>query len=188
MSNPISPKISDQDLVTYLQEESTAQEAFGILLDRYSAKLYVTIRRIVHTHEDADDVLQNTFIKVWKNIHTFRGDSRLYTWLYSIASNEALSHLRRERRDRKVPLKTDAYDLSETLSGDPFFNGSKAEALLAKAVEQLPDKQKLVFRMRYFDELPYNEISEITNTSVGALKASYHHAVKKLEKYLHLDD
>lgn len=187
MHRDINPNISDEALLALLQDSTTAEEAFAILLDRYSLKLYTVIRRIVITHEDADDVLQNTFIKVWKSIKNFRGEAKLFTWMYSIATNEALSHIRRERNMGKIPLETNEYDLSQTLSGDPFFDGDEAEAALYSAVNQLPEKQQNVFRMRYFDDLPYKDISEITGTSIGALKANFHHAIKKLQKYLHID-
>ncbi|MDO5035923.1 MAG: RNA polymerase sigma factor [Porphyromonas sp.] len=184
----IPQNVPDEELVELLQTEEYREEAFAFLMDRYSPKLYNVVRRIVHRHEDTDDVLQSTFIKVWKNINTFRGDSKLSTWMYTIATNEALSHIRRERRGRKVPLTTEEYDLSETLVSDPYFDGSKAEADFLAAIDQLPEKQKLTFEYRYFEELPYKEIAEITGTSEGALKANYHHAVKKLQNFLNISE
>lgn len=183
----IPPDIADEELLALLQSKETAEQAFAHLVQQQSPRLYAIIRRIVYRHEDADDVLQNTFIKVWKNIGSFRGDSKLSTWLYTIATNEALSHIRKEKRQRKLPLETDEYDLSALLKSDPYFNGDELVVELMEAIDKLPEKQKLTFELRYFEELPYNEISEITGTSVGALKANYHHATKKLHKYLGLD-
>lgn len=181
---PIPKNITDEDLLALLREKSRREEAFGFLMDRYAPQLYSVIRRIIYNHEDTDDVLQDVFIKVWKNIATFRGDSKLSTWLYSIATNEALTFVRREKKDRKVPLTTDEYDLSTTLESEPYFDGDELVRDLMVAIDKLPEKQRVTFMLRYFEELPYTEISEITGTSVGALKANYHHAVKKLEKYL----
>lgn len=184
----IPKDISDDKLVGLLLDDKSREEAFGLLVDKYSRQLYAVIRRIVYRHEDADDVLQNTFIKVWRYISTFKGDSKLSTWLYSIATNEALSHLRKEKRKQTLSLTTDEYDLSEMLTSDPYFDGDKAEADFMAAIDELPDKQKLTFELRYFQDLPYKEISEITGTSEGALKANYHHAVKKIKKTLGVED
>lgn len=183
----IPPHTPDEQLLELLQSSDTREPAFEFLMDKFAPQLYSVIRRIVHTHDDTDDVLQNTFVKVWQNLSSFRGDSKLSTWMYTIATNEALSHLRRERRSKKVPLTTDEYDLSEMLQSDPYFDGTAAEADFLAAIDQLPEKQRLTFEYRYFQELPYKEISEITGTSEGALKANYHHAVKKLQKFLNID-
>ena len=179
--------ISDERLLEKLKEGEQVEQAFGILVDRYAPRLYAVIRRILYRHEDADDVLQNTFIKIWQNIHTFRGHSKLSTWMYTIATNEALSHLRRERPDRKLPITTEEYDLTQLLQSDPYFDGDAAEAAFLAAVEELPEKQKLTFQLRYFEDLSYREISEITGTSEGALKANYHHATKKIKAALGVD-
>lgn len=184
----IPDNISDEKLVALILDENSSEEAFAHLVDLYSQQLYAVIRRIVYSHEDADDVLQNTFIKVWRYIHTFKGDSKLSTWLYSIATNEALSHLRKEKRKRTLSLSTDDYDLSEMLTSDPYFDGDKAEADFIAAIDQLPEKQKVTFELRYFQDLPYKEISEIIGTSEGALKANYHHAVKKIKKILGIEE
>lgn len=184
----IPTQISDEDLVTLLRSKKHKEVAFAFLVDRYSQLLYAVIRRIVYRHEDANDVLQNTFIKIWKNIDRFKQQSKLSTWMYSIATNEALSHLRKEKSDRKLPLQTDEYDLSEMLMSDPYFEGDEVEAKLIAAIDQLPEKQRQTFELRYFQELSYSEISDITGTSEGALKANYHHAQKKLKSFLGIDD
>lgn len=184
----IKPNTSDEELLSLLSHIEHKEQAFEYLVDRYSQQLYAVIRRIVHRHEDADDVLQNTFIKVWKNIESFKGKSKLSTWMYTIATNEALSHLRREKPSRKLPMTTEEYDLAQTLISDPHFDGDEVEAQFMAAIDQLPEKQKITFELRYFQDLPYKEISEITGTSEGALKANYHHAVKKLKAYLDLDE
>lgn len=184
----IPSNISDERLIELLHSKKEREAAYEFLVDKYSQQLYAVIRRIVYRHEDADDVLQNTFIKVWRNIGSFKGQSKLSTWMYTIATNEALSHLRREKSNRKLPLSTDEYDLSEMLTSDPYFDGDEAEAKFMASIEKLPEKQKLTFELRYFQDLPYKEISEITGTSEGALKANYHHAVKKLRAYLGIDD
>lgn len=180
----ISQKISDEELVLLLQEKETNEAAFALLIDRHSQKLYSVIRRILLSHQDTNDVLQATFIKVWQKIDTFEGKSKLSTWMYTIATNEALSFLRKKKRDRSVPLATNDYDLTDILVSDPYFDGTEAEAKFMAAIEELPEKQKLTFQLRYFEDLPYKEISEITGTSEGALKANYHHALKKLKNYL----
>lgn len=180
--------IADEELLKLLTTPETQEAAFSFLVDRYSPQLYAVIRRMVYRHEEADDVLQDTFVKVWRYIGTFKGESKLSTWLYSIATNEALSHLRKEKKMRRLPLTTEEYDLTQILMSDPYFDGDLAEAQLFKAIDQLPEKQKLAFELRYFQDLPYKEISEITGTSEGALKANYHHAVKKIKKELGIED
>lgn len=186
--NILLQDLSDEELLPYLTQPSTAEEAFGILVDRYSRPLYVVIRRIVFSHDNADDVLQNTLIKVWKNIAQFQGKSKLSTWMYSIATNEAISYIRQDNAARKFPITTDTYDLTQTLMSDPYFDGDEAEAELLCAIDKLPEKQKITFQMRYFEELSYSDIAEITGTSIGALKANYHHALNKLKQYLDVED
>ncbi|MDO4790459.1 MAG: RNA polymerase sigma factor [Porphyromonas sp.] len=183
-SNKISPKIPEEEFLSLLQKEETKEQAFSLLVKEYAPRLYAQIRRIVLFHEDADDVLQESLYKIWKNLNHFKGNSKLYTWMHAIATNEALSHLRSEKYERKVPLSTSEYDLAELIMSDPYFDGDKAEALLHAAVVTLPEKQKLVFQYRCFDDLSYNEISELTGTSVGALKADFHHAQKKVKQYI----
>ena len=154
-----------------------------MLMDAYQERLYRHVRRIVHTHADADDALQNTFIKVFRSIDKFRGQSKLYTWLYRIATNEAITVLQ-QRRKRQTADFDDETGLENRLTADPHFNGDEAQIILYQAIETLPDKQREVFRLRYFEEMPYAEMSDLLDTSVGALKASYHHAVKKVESYV----
>ncbi len=184
----INQNITDEELVPLLQDPLYAEKAFAILLERYSQQLYMAIRRILYDHELTNDTLQNTFIKAWKNINNFRGDSKLFTWLYAIATNEALTQVKKENTHKRIPVETVEYNIAETLMSDPFFDGNKAEADLYAAIDRLPEKQKNVFRMRYFDELSYKDISNITCISIGSLKASYHHAVQKLLKYLIPED
>lgn len=180
----ISPDIPDEELVELARQQETQEEAFRLIVDRYSPMLYAVIRRVLITHDDTNDALQNTLIKVWKNLGRFEGKSKLSTWMYTIALNEARSLLRRNRPERQLPMETDTYSLAETLTSDPYFDGDEAEIQLMEAIDKLPEKQRTTFELRYFEELPYAEISEITGTSVGALKANYHHATQKLYKYL----
>lgn len=142
------------------------------------------MRRLVISHDDADDVTQETFVKVWKNLNGFKAESQLFTWIYRIATNEALSFLRKKRNRFFLPLVNVENKLSRSLVDDNFFTGDEIQLKLQKAILKLPEKQRVVFNMKYYDELKYEEMSEITGTSVGALKASYHHAVKKIEDYL----
>lgn len=160
------------------------QRAFGFLLNKYSRKIYWHVRRIVLNHDDADDVVQNTFIKVWEKLDSFREDSHFYTWLYRIATNEALGFLQKKKSGLHVPLDLMQEQLSETLVSGEYFDGNKAALLLEQALLTLPEKQRIVFNLKYYEEMKYEEISEILQTSVGALKASYHHAVKKIEVIL----
>ncbi len=173
---------NEEDIIQHLQDPSKKREAFGKLVEHYSQTVYWQIRRIVISHDDADDVLQNTFIKAWRNIGTFRGDSKISTWLYKIAFNESLTYINNRRQT--IPIDTEAENLSEELMSDPYFDGDQAQALLQEAISALPDKQRLVFTLKYFQEMKYEEISEMLGTSVGALKATYHHAVKKVEHFL----
>ena len=143
---------------------------------------------MVVSHEDANDVLQNMLIKVWRNIDKFEGKSKLFTWLYRIATNESLTFIKKRKKHRATALQTDEMDLSAQLKADPYFDGDAIQLKLQEAIAILPARQKAVFLLRYYDELKYDEISEILDASVGALKASYHHAVKKVEKYLKKED
>lgn len=171
----------DHDILELLQQPAARQEAFRMLVDRYSKMLYWKIRAIVILHEDADDVLQNTFLKVWQRIDSFKGDARLSTWLFRIAVNEAIDCVRKHESERTVPYMS----LSDRLLADDYFDGSRAQALLLEAVALLPDVQRTVFSLRYFEEMSYRDISLATGTTEGALKASYHIAVKKITDYLH---
>ncbi|MDY2917415.1 MAG: sigma-70 family RNA polymerase sigma factor [Muribaculaceae bacterium] len=174
----------EQELVSRLRQPQTARSAFNEVIRRYSEPLYHQIRRMVQNHDDASDLLQNTFLKAWQNLEYFRGDARLSTWLYKIAVNESLSFLARERKRYAMSLDDQESALANMIEADSYFDGDAAAELLRKAVVTLPEKQRLVFNMKYYDEMKYEEISEILGTSVGALKASYHLAVKKIEKYI----
>lgn len=172
---------SDEQILELLGADHTYERGFRMLMTLYKERLYWHIRRIVLVHDDADDVLQNTFIKVYKGIAQFEGNSKLYTWLYRIATNEAISHLKSKARQTTSSLDDHANMLSNQLKADVWFDGDAAQIKLQEAIAQLPDKQKIVFNLRYYDEMPYEEMSGMLDTSVGALKASYHHAVKKIE-------
>ncbi len=174
-------------LVEKLREPDSREAAFRELVVRYQERLYWHIRRIVLTHDDTDDVLQETFIKVFRNIDGFKGDSKLYSWMYRIATNEALSFLKRNSKIQGVDDGEAQEHLVQRLTADPYFDGDQAEVELQKALAALPEKQRLVFNMKYFEEMKYDEMSEVLETSVGALKASYHLAVKKIRKYLKED-
>lgn len=175
---------SDKELITQFRTGSNPDYAFNQLVHKYQERLYWHIRKIVVRHEDADDVLQNTFIKVWKALPDFREESSLFTWLYRIATNEALNHLRQARHKYLLPLVNVENQLANSLESDSYFNGNELQAKLQKAILTLPEKQRIVFNMRYFDEMPYEQMAEILDTSEGALKASFHHAMKKIEKYI----
>lgn len=175
---------SDQQIIAELRDESTKQAAFRELVSQYKERLYWHIRKIVLCHEDTDDVLQNTFVKVWRNIDGFREESGLFTWLFRIATNESLTFLNQKKR--KSFTSNDDYSdyLIENLQTDPYFDGDDIQYRLQKAIARLPEKQRLVFNMRYYDDIKYQDMEQILGTSSGALKASYHHAVKKIEEYL----
>lgn len=160
------------------------EKAFNVLVQSYKERLYWHIRRFVCSHEDADDLLQDTFIKIWNSLESFREESRLFTWVYRIATNETLNFLRRKRIRGMLTMEPLENILWQKIDDDVFFNGNELQRELHKAVCKLPEKQRLVFNMRYFEDLGYNEISEILNTSVGSLKASYHHAYKKIRTEL----
>ena len=181
------PKHSEKELIELFKNGHNQDYVFNILVKDYQERLYWHIRKILINHEDTDDVLQNTFIKAWKGLSEFREDSNLFTWLYRIATNESLSFLRQKKRMGFIPWEGGEKKLSETLESDPYFNGDSIQIKLQKAVLELPEKQRLVFNMKYYEELKYEEIAKILETSVGALKASYHHAVKKIEKYMNKD-
>lgn len=160
------------------------KQAFDQLIDDYGTVVYQVIRRMVLSHDDAKDLTQDCFVKVWKGLADFRGESKVHTWVYRIATNTALNFLRKQKRVYHVPLDSVEYGLAAALDEDPLFDGDEAVKKLQIAIAGLPEKQKAVFILRYYDELPFQEISEMTGTSVGALKASYHHALKKIESAL----
>lgn len=173
--------IDESQLVKDLHNPSTAKKGFDLLVRTYGEPLYWHIRKLVGSHDDANDLLQNCFLKAWNNIHNFRGDAKLSTWLYKIAVNESINFLNKERNRRQLTAdREDDSFLINNIEADPYFDGDELQLELQKTITKLPEKQRLVFNMRYFDEMKYEEISEILGTSVGALKASYHHAVKKI--------
>lgn len=174
----------EEQFVQQLQHSNTKDSAFRELIAQNQSMLYYHIRSIVLYHEDADDVLQETFIKAYENIHRFKGNSKLSSWLFRIATNHALDFVKQKSKMQKVSLDDYNQQVLDQLETDPFFNGDEATLLLHKAIATLPEKQQLVFKMRYFQELDYQSISAILETSVGALKASYHHAMKKIELFL----
>ena len=176
--------IDDKLLVAQLKNADTQELAFRNLMSLYKKRLYWHIRKIVLSHEDADDVLQNTFIKVFKNIHKFNEQSKLYSWMYRIATNEAITFINKKASNQHVDISELQYKMVDELENDTDYTGDEIQLLLQKAIVTLPHKQQLVFNMKYFDELKYQEMSEILETSVGALKASYFHAVKKIEHFL----
>lgn len=176
--------ITEETLVKELQQKESQAKAFEVLVNTYKERLYWHIRRIVLNHDDADDVLQNTFIKVYRNIEGFKGDSKLYSWMYRIATNESLTFLKQKSKKLGVSDQELKNSMVENLQSDVYFEGNEIQLKLQQAMATLPDKQKLVFSMKYFQEMKYDEISEVLETSVGALKASYHLAVKKIEAYI----
>jgi len=174
----------EKEFIQQLLNPKTQNEAFQQLLRTYQKPLYNHIRNIVLNHDDTDDVLQNTFIKVFENLNKFKGESKLFSWMYRIATNEALSFLNQKARKSGISSETLQSKAIDNLQSDVYFDGNEIQIALHRAIATLPEKQQLVFKMKYFQELKYEEISEILGTSVGALKASYHHAVKKIESQL----
>lgn len=174
----------DKELISKFRNPESRNYAFDLLVREYQKRLYWHIRKILIDHDDTDDVLQNVFIKVWKGLDGFKEESQLYTWLYRIATNESITFLNQKKKRAGIPLEDVSYFLSNNLESDSYFKGDEIQAKLQKAILTLPDKQRIVFNMKYFDEMKYEEMSGILETSVGALKASYHHAVKKIEEYM----
>ena len=180
----MTPQYNEEIVIEKLHNPHTMREAFGQVVEHYGERLYWQIRKMVVSHEDADDLLQNTFLKAWSNIEMFRAEARLSTWLYRIAVNETITFLNRERQRNNISVDSDDSFLLNNIEADEWFDGDEIQLRLQQAITRLPEKQRLVFNMRYFDEMKYEDISEILGTSVGALKASYHHAVKKIEEFL----
>lgn len=174
----------DKDLLNLFKEPSSKEKAFTLMVKKYQEKLYWHIRRLVITHDNANDVLQNVFIKVWKGLENFREDSQLYTWLYRIATNESLTLLDQQKRKASTSFNDVESDLTNSIKADSNFDANRLEWKLQLAIQQLPEKQRAVFNLRYYDEMPYEEMSRVLETSEGALKASYHHAAKKIEDYI----
>jgi RNA polymerase sigma-70 factor (ECF subfamily) len=176
--------IAETTLIAQLKNPLTQEQAFRTLLSQYKERLYWHIRKIVISHDDADDVLQNTFIKIYRNIGTFKAESKLYSWMYRIATNESITFINKRAKQHHIGVSEMQERLVENLEADVHFDGNEMQRQLQKAIATLPQKQQLVFNMKYFDNMKYKDISEILDTSVGALKASYHHAVKKIENFL----
>lgn len=178
--------MKDEEIIKLLEKPETSEQAFRAILKAYKEKIYYHVRKIVIDHDDADDVTQETFIKIWRNLDKFRGDSKLYTWLYRIATNESLTFLQKKRRDMSVSIDDNEIFIAqlESPKSDSYLDGDEIQIKLQKALLELTDKQRIVFNLKYFENLKYEEIAEITDTSVGGLKATYHFAVKKIEDFL----
>ena len=174
-------KFCEEDVISRLHNIDTRSKAFEEVVGHFGSTLYWQIRRIVMFHDDADDVLQNTFVKAWMSLDSFRAESKLSTWLYKIALNESLTFLNKSKKHQCA--ESDVDSVAEMLESDPYFDGDEVQAMLHEAVSLLPNKQRVVFNMKYFDGMRYEDMSEALGTSVGALKASYHHAVKKIEEF-----
>ncbi len=176
--------LQDSELLVQFRDPATKEKAYTALIRKYQERLYWHVRRMVVEHEDANDVLQNVFIRVWNALENFREDSQLYTWLYRIATNECLSFLEQQKRKAVVSLSDVETTLENKIKADKDFDANKLEWKLQLAIQQLPEKQRIVFTLRYYDEMPYEQMSQVLETSEGALKASYHHAAKKIEDYI----
>ncbi len=181
------PAATDIDIISLYKDESTRNKSLELLIDKYQQKLYWHIRKIVIDHDDSDDVLQNTYIKIWKGLANFKEESALFTWMYRIATNEAITFLNQKNKRNTTSLHPIEYQLSKSLESDHYFKGDEIQLRLQQAILTLPEKQRIVFNMRYYDETPYEQMSHILETSVGALKASYHLAAKKVEEFLTKD-
>ena len=176
--------VDDKELLQQFRQPHEKERAYTAIIKKYQEKLYWHIRRIVVDHDNANDVLQNMFIKVWNSLGNFREDSQLYTWLYRIATNECLTFLDQQKRRSSVSLSDVEGGLSNKIKADQNFDANKLEWKLQLAIQHLPEKQRIVFTLRYYDEMPYEEMSRVLDTSEGALKASYHHAAKKIEDFI----
>ena len=176
--------LQDSELLIQFRNPGTREKAFTAIIKKYQEKLYWHIRRMLVDHEDTNDVLQNVFIRVWNGLDNFREDAQLYTWLYRIATNESLTFIEQQKKKAAVSLDEVESSLSNKVKADKHFDPNRLEWKLQVAIQQLPEKQRIVFNLRYYDEMPYEEMSKVLETSEGALKASYHHAVKKIEDYI----
>ena len=177
-------EVDDNELVRLFKQHIDREKAFTIIVKRYQEKIYWQIRRMVIRHEDADDVMQHVFIKAWNGLDNFREDAKLYTWLYRIAVNETLTYLEQQKKRSAVSIEEVGEQLENRLTSEKGYDEQQAMWKLQKAIQQLPEKQRVVFNLRYFEEMSYDQMSEVLETSVGALKASYHHAVKKIEDFI----
>lgn len=184
----MSDRVTEEELYVLLASPDTRASAFSRVVKLYSQQIYWQLRRMVYSHEDANDLVQNTFVKAWEALDGFRGESKVSTWLYRIAMYEGLNYIKQEKRKQEMYLRPEDEEMADflmtKLESDEYFDGDDYERRFQQALQTLPEKQGLVFRLRYYDEMPYEEIATITGTSVGALKASYHHAVKKIEALL----
>jgi len=176
--------LEDKEILERFLIAETKQEAFIDLMKKYKVRLYWHIRRMINNHEDTDDLLQDIWIKLWQKLHLFKGNSALYTFLYRIATNEVIDFINKKKKKDVIDFFSQENDFEDTIASPSFMDSNEVIKKLEAALEKLPDKQRLVFNMRYYDEMPYDDIAKILDTSVGALKASYHHAVRKIEKYL----
>lgn len=181
-------QVEDAEILQKFGVEKTRNEAFNLLLNKFQQKVYWHVRRLVIDHDDTDDLVQETFVKVWKNLANFRSDSQLYTWIYRIATNESITFLNKKKLKNNISLDDVSGELAETLASSSYFDGDKIQRKLQEAILTLPEKQRIIFNMKYFDDMKYDEISEVLGTSVGALKASFHIAVKKIESILINED
>lgn len=177
-------QLDDKELLYQFKQPELKERAFTSIVKKYQEKLYWHIRRMIVDHDDANDVLQNMFVKVWNGLENFREDSQLYTWLYRIATNESLTFIEQQKRRSITSFNEVESGLSNKIKADPGFDANKLEWKLQLAIQQLPEKQRIVFNLRYYDEMPYEEMSRVLETSEGALKASYHHAAKKIEDFI----
>ena len=180
----MSEELSDKELLERFRNPDTKNYSFNLLIRKYQKKVYWHVRRMVISHDDANDVTQETFVKVWKHLDRFKEEAQLYTWIYRIATNESISFLRKKRTKFFLPLIDVENSLSNSLKDDRFFSSDEIELKLQQAILKLPEKQRIVFNLRYYDEMKYEDMSEMLGTSEGALKASFHHAAKKVEEYL----
>ena len=180
--------INEKELIPRLQDPTTRRNAFEEVVKAFGETLYWQIRRMVLDHDDANDLLQNTFIKAWTNLDQFRGDARLSTWLYRIALNECLNFLNKQKAQQNLSIDDTETSVVNQLESDPYFDGDETQQMFQEAIHTLPEKQRMVFQMKYFDEMKYEDISDILGTTVGALKATYHHAVKKIEDFFNRRD
>lgn len=180
----IHTKEIDQQICAWLKNSATSEKGFRLLVQTYQERLYWQINKLVKDHDDTDEVLQNTLVKVYRGFKNFRADAQLYTWIYRIATNESFTFLKKKQKRKTLALDDTENGIANQLESSSYFDGNAAELILHKALDTLPEKQKEVFMMRYYDEMPYQQISDLLGTSVGGLKASYHHAVKKIEAFV----